>query len=756
MLLAALLLLQAPPIAVTVSLDRNQVQVGEDVVYSLRAVTSEAGPIRVELPQSDGLEVIARTERTDPPIRGERSYHLELTLRAAEVGAWRYGPVVIMVGAVTEVAPEVLVTVAGTASAEPSRNPLLLELIRRVPPPNPGSNATLALVVSAQRLFQGDQLDLLTAAWFPRSLRVRLRRPPTLKPPVLAGVWSVPQRPIPGIVASRPVGEEIYDLFISHQVAYPLAPGRLAIPPARLEYAVPMTRRASGDERPVEAASEGTSVLIEPAPAGAGGIRGPQGRDLSLGYRIRALPAHAGEVLPIEIILSGEGNLAFWPPPNVTWPPGTRAYLDRTSEAIRSESGRLGGLKTFHFLLLADSVGSVALPALSYDYFDPRSGTLRAATAPGVVVPVLPARASGPPRPVPPLVRVENDWTVWSLLIVPSTRWWWAAVLAPVVVGGVVLAWRRRPRRAARAGDGAGDLVVLDRLVNALVPEGDRGEPDRLEGSLRQAGVGAGTARELARLKLEADWGRFAPGQGINEPALGARARELLRRVPAGLRRGIPVAVLLVATQGLTQGTAPPESLYRDRSYDAAAAGFHRRARAEPTRWQHWYHAAAADFLAGRDAAAAAALARARALAPRAPQVLALWETLERQYEPLRSVGRPRLSRAEWAIVSILLWWLGAAALLIRRIPRQAAATLAAAGLLAVILPAALRPWTPTGFTARTVELRRSPHGLAPENGSLGALTPVTAAGHRPGWVLVVDRQGNRGWVPQAAVVSSD
>ncbi len=758
MLLAALWL-QVVPVGVTASVDRDRVSVGDEVVYSLRAVTAQRGTFRVELPRLAGLEILEQTERIEPVAGGDsagRVYVLELTLRAAEVGTWRFGPVLILVGAVTEVAPEIVVTVAGTAQTEPSRNPRLLDLIRRVPPPNPGANATLAIVVSADRMFQGDQLDVLTAAWFPRSLRSRLRRPPTLKPPVLVGVWSVPQAPIPGLVASRLVGEETYDLFISHQIAYPLAAGRLTIPPARLEYAVPMTRRASGDERPVEALSDDIVLTIDAAPTSPSGHRGPQGRQLSLGYRIPSLPAYAGEVLPVEITLSGEGNLTFWPPPNVTWPAGTRAYLDRVGEAPQVQEGRLGGLKTFYFRLLADSVGSVALPPLSYDFFDPGSGVNRVATASGVVVPVLGRRSAGPPRAVPPLAVATADWPAASLRVAPLQPWWWVAVLTPAAVILLVTGYRRWPRSRGAPVSAPGGLAALERLVGALVPEVDRGHPERLEGSLRRAGVGSAAAREVARLKLDIDWGRFAPGGSVDEAALGRRAGELLGRLPGAVRRRASLGLLLLVAGGLAsaQTEVSPEAHYRERAYRPAAAGFRARAEAEPDRWQHWYNAAAAEYLAGRDAAAAAALARARVLAPRSTEVRGLWETLERQYQPLREVPRSPFSRAEWALVTVAAWWLGAGLMLIRRVPRRVAVTLALVGCAAAIIPAAVRPWAPTGFAARTVQLLRSPHGLAPENGSLGALTPVTVASHRAGWELVVDRQGNRGWVPATAVAT--
>ncbi|MFN0177263.1 MAG: hypothetical protein ACKVZ0_00575 [Gemmatimonadales bacterium] len=754
-----LLLLQAAQITVTATVDRDRAPVGDQINYTLRAVTALAGPVRIELPQQSGLEIVERTERIDP-VAGPpatRAYQLELVLRAAEVGRWRFGPVLVFVGASTEVAPDVEVTVTATSNVDANRNPRVVELIQRVPPPDPGANATLAIVLSDPRLYQGDQLDILTAAWFPRSLRARLRRPPTLKPPVLAGVWAVPQPALPGIVASRAIGEEVYDLFVSHQVAYPLTPGTLTIPPARLEYAVPMSRRASGDERAVEAASRPVTVeVLTPAGAAPVGFRGPQGRRIQVGYRIRSLPAHAGEALPVDITVAGEGNLAFWPPPNVTWPAGTRAYLDRVTETGRPQGGRLGGVKTFHFLLLPDSVGSLALAPIDYDFFDTESGQYRAANGIGLVVPVLASRSTGPRREPPPLVAARDDWAWWSGRVGPGGAWWWVLGLAPVlglaVVSGV-RRWRRRavaPVRQAPNGIGA-----LEAIVSRLVADPDRGHLGRLAAGLRRAGINGPTAHELAGLKRRIDEGRFARAGVVDDDALGRDAGAVIARLPRRIlqRVGLGVVLLLGPIALASQPEPTAEAWYRDGAAGPAAAGFLDRAALEPGRWQHWYNAGAAWYLAGRDADAAAALDRALALAPRAAAPRTLWMTLERQYEPLRAARRRPWSEGEQALVAMVLWWLGVG-LAVGPRTRRVGWAVAVVAMVIGVSPRRWWTWTPEGFTTREVRLLRSPHGLAPDQGGLGALTPVTVGARRAGWLLIIDRPGNRGWIPAAAVAS--
>lgn len=750
----------------TTSVDRDRVGVGEDVTYSLRAVGPKGSRIRVELPVVPGLEAGDRTERFEDIAgagSGGQVYQLDVVFRAAERGLWRISPVMVFRGNAMEVAPNVVVTVTAGAGAAMGQNPRLLALIRGALPPTDGPPAAVSVVVSSLDVFQGEQLDIVTAAWFSRGLLARLRWPPTLKPPVLSGVWSVPQPAVPGAVASRAVGDDVYDLFVSHQVVFPLTAGRLVVPPARLEYGVPLTRRASGDERPMEAASQPAVLTVRPQPLDTRppGFQGPTGHDLRLNYRVRNLPAHTGQPVPVDLIVSGEGNLALWGPPNVTWPPGTRAYLDRTGESSRVADGTLGGSKTFQFLVVPDSVGSVALPDLAYGYFDPATAQYREASTLGLVVPVLEGRGRFTERTPPPLVGPARA-PEWIDAVRPGTTGWWIGVGVGLFLIGIRTArslWRRRP--AASAGATPADAgAAIERVISSLVPERDRGRPHAIEQRLRQAGLDREAAADLTTVKSELDRLRFAAGDASCVASLGKRAEILVNELPTRLRRQAGLVVCLVAlpVAGTAQSGESAESWYRDGAFGPAATAFEARAGAEPSEWAHWYHAGAAYYLAGSDAASAARLVRALSAAPRAAQPRAVWNTLERQYEPLRDARPPQgLSRAEvaalgWAGWLLVAVWFG--------FGRSSGRTRAVGLVLATVgfAAAARAPATPApaAFAASAIRLKRSPHGLAPDQGGLPALARVSIDADRGSWALVSDRSGNRGWVLATSLVRID
>src|SRR5581483_6231268 len=220
--LAALLAwwLQGEPPQVRASVDRDRVTVGDAVTYTVQAVSRSTAPIRISVEPPAGLQLVARTERSEVSQIGgpSRTTVLELQLRALRAGRWQFAPARAVQGSATGLSAAVELQVDELPGAAMiAANPTLKRLLERAPLPGRAGQPAVGVLLSANSALVGEQVDVLTAAWFPRELRVRLRRPPTLQPPVIEGVWSYPQPVPPGIAATRNVGGTLYDLFVAHQ-----------------------------------------------------------------------------------------------------------------------------------------------------------------------------------------------------------------------------------------------------------------------------------------------------------------------------------------------------------------------------------------------------------------------------------------------------------------------------------------------------------------------------------------------------------
>lgn len=756
----AAFLVQTQALQLSTALDRNRGGVGEEFVLTIKAIGHSTAPFRVDLPTFDGFAVVDRSERTDVVVGTReitRAFTLELRLRAEQVGTWTISPIRVEQGTASAFSSEETVTVTSASGVAGGINPDLLGLIPRVPPPRTGQPSVFT-VVSDTRVFAGDQVNVLTAAWLPRSLRLRLRQPPTLSPPTLPGVWSTPRPAVPGAVASREVEGETYDLFVGYQTAYPLNPGVIPIPPAKLSWMEPRGRQYFSEERRevVESAPVTIEVRSLPDAGRPADFDGPVARDLRIEYRLSESSARAGAVLPVQVVVSGVGNLPLWPVPKVAWPAGARVYEEGNETTSRLAGLRLGGGKTFRFAVVPDSAGSLSLPALEYAYFDPGQAAYRMARTPGIVVPVLEAAPTTDRRTPVPLEQPGALTVPERILGLPAVALG-ALVAAPLLLVAVAEWLRRRRPRRARQGPVADPVAQLEGLLRSFAPPGAPATTRALVAALRDAGLDRDRAERLVRLHFALEVERFGgQGSGVAPPGLQREIESALKEVPPPIRRagGLAAAwtaVLFVAVLPFGLSAQSGFELYTRREYVPAAQAFRTEAeimRPSPARW---YDVAAAEYMAHNDAPAVAALLAARAQAPRDPYVKALWNALAREHEQLRRAARvwPLSAQECFALALAALWIGGLGWSLLRRwrIPWIVAAVLAA-GFAGAGLVQRIERAGPRAVLVGGASLRVSPHGLAPERGAVPGFSLVRLERSFGTWWLVRTLDGAEGWIP--------
>jgi hypothetical protein len=752
--LLAFLVLQTPALDVTASVDRDRVAVGETVVLTVKATGHSTAAFRVDLPPIDGFALVERRERTDVAIAREvtRAYTLELELRAELVGTWDLGPFRVEQGDLSAFSPAASVTVVNaSAGSSPGLEADMLALIPRVPAPRPFGPSVFVLT-SDDLVFAGDQVNVLTAAWLPRGLRLRLRQPPSLTPPALPGVFSTPRASVPGAVASRVVDGETYDLFVAFQTVYPLNPGSVVIPAARLSWVQPSGRPSTGDDRRQSVESSPTTLVVRDLPVAGRpqDFDGPVARDLAVEYRLAQSSARAGAVLQVDVVVSGAGNLQLWPAPRVPWPADARVYEEETESSLRTVGQRLGGSKRFRYAVVPDSAGSLSLPPLDYPYFDPGSGAYKEARAPGILVPVLeaaPVGERGTPIPIERMGPAPFAERITGL----EPRLLAGLVAAPLLVMALVALLRVRPRRRRAPAPIGNPADRLERLVQSLARTAGGATPRALVAALRQAGVEREEAERLIALHGSLEAERFgAAGTGRATPELLHAIDALLARIPPQLRRLAGVGAVLLLLGHRTASAQSGTELYLRGEYAAAAHAF----RVEATRNapnDAWYDLAAAEYMARHDPQAVAALLMARARAPRNRHVEALWNALAREHEQLRSAGaRWPFSAEEALAAALLLLWLAAVMFALpgrRRTLWIAVLVLSGTAALVGFSLRADRAM-PRAVLVGGSSLRVSPHGLAPERGTVLPFSVVRLVRRQGGWWLVETFDNAIGWVP--------
>lgn len=613
----------------------------------------------------------------------------------------------------------------------------------------PPSNGEVAVDTrfSVRQAFVGEQVELVTAAWFPRELRERLRRQPTLRAPALSGLWSAPGNSLPSLAQTRRVNGRLYDLFIAHQTLFPLSPGNIEAPSAILSYAVPSSVSFFAPESRKSLASRPVSIRVLPIPAQllARLGNGPTAHAMRVAWRLPNGAIEAGTPLTVELVVSGQGNVTLWPEPDVDWPPGGRVYSEPTREIVRRPGGMIAGEKLFRFTIVPDSAGVISLPAVAYPYFDPDRVAVVVARAAGLPIVVEPARRSGSRTTIP---LVTGTWVPIATRIVQDG--WPILLLLGLLPIGVLL-WRYRKLRPVPGP--AQRLDPADQL-RRLLGRGGLGltEASEMEVALRRRGVPRDDARQVVGWFAARSRHRWA--RGVSEPALDPVVDRVIRHL-----RGASVWLLAA---GLTLAPLDPiagqtaEAATRYRAGDAVGAErlFGEAVEARPEAPGAWLNLGAARQLGGDDVGAVAAWLHGRQLAPRDPSLRAALGTVSGVPAAvlLRGPSVP-LSRDELFLLALMLWLVAAGAY--RRYRRGAivAVSLAAlAGVLALVRTQAAAEHA--GLVRSATSYHVSPTTAAPVLGTAAAWSIATVERRRADWVLVRLDTGARGWLPASQLAS--
>jgi hypothetical protein len=307
--------------------------------------------------------------------------------------------------------------------------------------------------------------------------------------------------------------------------------------------------------------------------------------------------------------------------------------------------------------------------------------------------------------------------------------------------------------------------MSLERWVQSLLPPGTSREPGQVREALRRRGVPSDLARETAAAYERLRSVEYGPSgvEGDSGPVREKEAalRERLRHVlgPVG-----GLVLLLVAGQGLAGQMASADSLYRTGRVRGALEAYQGMALRTPGDPGVWYRVGLAAFATGDDAISAAALLRARRLAPRSPAIRSAWNGL-------RDSTRGRLDgvspvwpvRSEELFLAALVLWvtgwgLGMARARYRRVGAVLSLAALAAGGGGAWISSTQR--VSVGFARKETPVRLAPHGLAAETGTVpalamlriearaGAWVRVRLPGGRPSWIAVADlalvRTGSR------------
>jgi len=771
---------------VTASVDRTQIRVGEELTLTVRARTRSADAVEIVLPSLNGFAIVGSRDMTEVAINGAsgstRTTVRELQLRAQQAGALLIGPVRARQGVSVVATDPILVTVDSAADRTAlALSPLARSLLESTPAPvsRRADRVALTMLVPSDTVYNGQQVDLIAAAWIPRELNQRMRRPPLLTLVTPEGVWAYPAATSSGVALSRQVGGRWMDLFIAHEVVFPLTAGRLIIPPASVEYALPVTFSFFSREERYTLRSDSIALTVLPLPP-TNPATNVVGEGLRLDLQVDPAATRVGEPVDASVTITGVGNMALWPEPPLRWPAGFRVYPAQIEVRVAPQAGRIAGSKTFHYLAVPDSTGNFKLAEVRYPYFNATSGRYETATATPKAFAVAAGAEPRAARVLPPLLPALGERPSERLGQRLGWEGWLLVLVVPPLVAGLAL--RRRGRgeeratAAVAAGAGLSPLGRLEREFLAVlashVSDPFARDGDGLAQALRAAGVDSAVADHVKRLRDRLRAARYGP-RGLGDAAeLGAEIQQVLRVLgaegPVRTRRPHPVVTTIVCVGILVVGsqhaaplhaqTATPqpptpsaEALFEAGALRAAADSFAARASRDPDDPAHWYNLGATLYRAGADGKATAAWIRAARLDPRNQAIrraLQLLPPPDPVTEQLLRVGWA--TPVEWGFFAAASWvilWLAVAFGGGRRLVIALVGAVTAAAAVLGAIEWQRRDQPVAVVIADAAPVRTAPYGAA----SAAATVPAGGAllvGRSYGpWREVHRKDGIHGWV---------
>lgn len=516
---------------ITAQVDRTALTTDEVVTLTL-VVNRAGGASEPQLPPLDGFNVLGQSSGTqisiingDMQVQATYSYYLQPT----RPGDLTIGPVTVRAGGQTYQSAPITVTVTqGTGQSQPVMptipgvpslpgipsfgNPQLAPSASggQIPAP-PGLNGQdyfVEATVDKTNPYQGEQV-LYTFRFYQGA---SLFNEPAYEQPDFTGFWH--ERQEDQAAYTTEAGGRTYYVNEITTVLFPTVSGPATIGPATLE--IP-----GGFLDPGRTLTTQPIILdIKPLPDNPpASFSGAVGR-FDLQASVDKAAVEVNDAVTLQATLSGEGNIQTLP--DLAWQlgPEWRAFDATSSQTVEFINGVMQGSRTYKQVLVPTQPGDLAVPAITYTYFDPTLGEYQTIGSQPILVRVSPDSSPaqlGQPTPgttltaangatLRPMKAAPARWSASAAPLVERPAYWLLAA-APLVMLGGVAAWEIGRRRLAATD---GDRQRRRSAKEALA-------------ALEQARRAPETAAAVAGPTLEAYLGqRFSrPVGGMTHKALG-------------------------------------------------------------------------------------------------------------------------------------------------------------------------------------------------------------------------------------------
>ncbi len=149
----------------------------------------------------------------------------------------------------------------------------------------------------------------------------------------------------------------------------------------------------------------------------------------------------------LRITLSGAGNLQLITAPEVKWPKELEAFDVVVTEELQQTTVPVSGRKIFEIPFTVSKEGSYTLPAVSFSYFDPASGTYKTAATSPISISV--AKGTSKPAVYVDASAKQQPFSLATALF--TNRLWLVAIIGLLIALGIFFWMKQDAKKQAIA-----------------------------------------------------------------------------------------------------------------------------------------------------------------------------------------------------------------------------------------------------------------------------------------------------------------
>lgn len=395
-------------VQVTAAVSADTVGVQDQFQLTVRVSGSDIADVAPpRLPRLRGLRVVAgpsiSTQFQWINGRSSHSRSFVYVLMPETEGQFRIDPIEVQVGNRIYRTEPIDVRVTAASTAPPARQPAFPDPfaepdLEPLQPRPRGEDVFVTAELDRTSAYVGQQVTLSYYLY----TQVGVTGLQLQDNPPLNGFWVEDLEVESDPIGTRKVvdGREYVVYLVKKQALFPNTHGRLTIPSTTFA----VSARSAGGFFGIFGQSETlyrktreTSLLVRPLPsAGQPPDFANAVGSFALAARLDKPEAATGDAVTLEIRLSGSGNMKMIPDIPLPPMPDFTVYSSKRADRVRPDAaGRIGGEKSWEYVLIPKVPGTHTIPRLTFSFFDPEAAGYRAVATEPLTLRVVRGSESG-------------------------------------------------------------------------------------------------------------------------------------------------------------------------------------------------------------------------------------------------------------------------------------------------------------------------------------------------------------------------